>query len=214
VIARKIEFDTKQRLQQQEAKKKQEEEALRQKAQVSQPRVVSQYDQPEPEEAPPDYMIRTPKPQPKLNVRGKITAYDASGEPIDDAPKKGIMAMIGSPVLLILLMVVISWGVSQVFGSSGSSSGLSKMETVVNMIEVQRGQDVASIEKLNTQVAGLQDQINKLPKTSGSGTDYSAQINTINQQITSINQLIGTINQVEAGIKTRLSTLENAQIKP
>jgi prefoldin subunit 5 len=88
------------------------------------------------------------------------------------------------------------------------------METVVNMIEVQRGQDVASIEKLNTQVAGLQDQINKLPKTSGSGTDYSAQINTINQQITSINQLIGTINQVEAGIKTRLSTLENAQIKP
>jgi hypothetical protein len=185
------------------------------KRQAQQPKIVNTpRPQPQPVKIAPNYDERIDDDenrQPQLKIRGKVTSYDASGEPIMDKPKGGFMGIIGNPILLIMLMGIISWAMIQIF--SGSGSGTTKMQTTINLLETERGQDVATEAKLDATVKALQTQVNTvattvngLPKTAT--TD--ATIVDINKKLGDFQSALDTVNSNISGINNNIKLLQNA----
>jgi DNA repair exonuclease SbcCD ATPase subunit len=147
--------------------------------------------------------------QPQVKIRGKVTSYDASGEPIMDKPQKGFMGIIGNPILLIMLMGIISWAMIQIF--AGSSGGGTKMQTAINMLETERGQDVAAVAKLDTTLKALQDQVNTVANTvnglpKSSTTD--ATIAAINKRLDDLQNALSTTN---SNVSTATNSIKQLQ---
>lgn len=185
------------------------------KRQAQQPKIVNNpRPQPQPVRNQPDYDERIDDEenrQPKLRVRGRVTSYDASGEPIMDKPKGGFMGIIGNPILLIMLMGIISWAMIQIF--SGSGSGTTKMQTTINLLETERGQDVATATKLDATVKALQTQVNtvatsvnNLPKSSVD----DATIVAINKRLDDLQNTISTTNSNVVTLGNSIKLLQTA----
>lgn len=223
-IALKVKRDAEKRAkeleEQQRAEQRRIEEAQRvddeRKRQAQQPKIVNTpRPQPQPVRNQPDYDERIDDEenrQPKLRVRGRVTSYDASGEPIMDKPKGGFMGIIGNPILLIMLMGIISWAMIQIFAGSSGGGG-TKMQTAINMLETERGQDVATETKLDATVKALQTQVNtvatsvnNLPKT----TTTDATIADINKRLDDLQNSLSTTNSNVATLGNNIKLLQAA----
>ena len=208
-IARKIEYDNKQKLQAEENDRLQIAEAQRIANEKQNKNNIKQQTRPMPVY---DAKIEDDENrQPAIKIRGRAVAYDASNEPIEDKPKGGFMSIIGNPILLIVMMIVISWAVVQIFGASSGGSSSSKIGTAVNMLETQRGQDLASITTLQgnfkdiqSSIATLNTTVSNLPKS----TDTTGSITTINNQLKSLQTEADTDTSNLTALTSSVATME------
>jgi hypothetical protein len=162
-IAKKIEFDSQEKEREEENERLQIAEAQRIANEKQNKNNIKQQIRPMPVY---DAKVEDDENrQPAIKIRGRAVAYDASNEPIEDKPKGGFMAIIGNPILLIVMMIAISWAVVQIFGASSGGGNTSKMQTTINLLEAERGTDLTSITTLQGTVKDLQSSIATLNTT-------------------------------------------------
>jgi hypothetical protein len=185
----------------QEELKKSEEEAIR-KAKIDEAKRLLEAEGLKVEKIPLKINIVEPEPRvaeqasqqsayippvpPKNIPRGGVQAYDASKEPISDKPPKGIMGIIGSPILLIMFMGVICWVMIQIFGAGVD---VATYRSDITRLELDLVAIRANIDNSNKSLVNMQDQLNRMNTTLNT-VPSSAKLNELDKDFEALNTLI------------------------